>query len=302
MSATSDTCPICGTQQRETLVVVREYVYVRCRHCEAAYLSPMPDADTAAGLYQNESYFSGDGEVGYHDYTTMHKALLPLFQRRLARLSSLFPRRGRLLDFGCADGYFLDLARQQGWDIAGVEISVTQAQRASSQLGIAISDSIDQFPESSFDVITLWEVLEHLPQPAAELRKLKRRLRPGGALMLSTPNAGFWKAIHRPVEWPNFSPPAHLILFTERALGIILTGAALASVDIRKAVPLPPLPRLVQRLCAPLERGISRGDAPLWPLSLSLWRAIRLFGWAWQKAFLPRYDVFTSLEAIARAG
>lgn len=300
MSAKSNTCPVCGAEDSDPIITLRGYTYWRCQVCEAAYLSPMPDIDVIKQLYQSESYFSGDGTVGYHDYVTMHQALHPLFRRRLSTLSRLFPNKGRLLDFGCADGYFLEMARQQGWEIAGVEVSVTQAARAASQLSIPVFSSIEHFPEASFDVITLWEVLEHLPQPVAELRKLKSRLRPGGTIMLSTPNAGFWKAIHTPGEWSNFSPPAHLILFTERALGIVLSDAELVPLDIRHAVPLPPLPHFIQRLCTPLERAISEGSAPMWPLSLSLWRAIRLFGWAWQKASFPDYNIFTSLEAIVR--
>lgn len=291
-------CPICSETMSEVVLRIGEYIYLQCQRCEAVHLSPMPDARSAADLYQREAYFSGDGRLGYYDYAAMHKALLPLFQRRLARLSALLPGKGRLLDFGCADGYFLELARQQGWEIAGVEISTFQAQYASNRLGISVLDSIDHFPESSFDVITLWEVLEHLTQPIVELRKLKSRLRPGGVLMLSTPNAGFWKAVHRPSEWSNFSPPAHLILFKERTLALTLSGAGLASIDIRKCVPLPPMPHSFQRVFVPLENGISRGTAPAWMLSLWLWRAIRMLAWAWQRAFLPSYDVFTSLEAV----
>lgn len=291
-------CPICGERTSEVVLRMGEYTYLRCKRCDAVYLSPMPNAHLVADLYQSEAYFSGDGRVGYYDYAAMHKALLPLFQRRLAALSALRPSKGRLLDFGCADGYFLELARQQGWEITGVEISAFQAQYASSRLAISVFDSIEHFPESSFDVITLWEVLEHLTQPIVELRKLKSRLRPGGVLMMSTPNAGFWKAVHKPGEWSNFSPPAHLILFTERTLKLTLSSAGFASIEVRKGVPLPPMPRHFQRLFAPLEEGISRGTAPAWMLSLWLWRAIRLLAWAWQRAFLPSYDVFTSLEAV----
>ena len=209
------------------------------------------------------------------------------------------PQRGRLLDIGCADGYFLELARADGWEVMGVEISEEMAAKASGRLNIPIVTSVDRLPPVEFDAITMWEVLEHLPDPVAELQRLARRLRPGGFLMLSTPNAGHWQALRAPETWTAYRPPAHLVLFTADSLRLALEKAGLLPLRIWKVSPLPPLPARLQQATRPLARALADGSARPWLLALMLWRGIRLLGWAWQKFAHHQYDIFATLKALA---
>jgi SAM-dependent methyltransferase len=250
-------------------------------------------------FYQNPDYFAGEAGTGYRDYSAMHKALAPHFRRRLGILTRHLPRRGRLLDFGCADGYFLELARADGWEVTGLEISAEMAETASARLSTLIVTSPDQLPPGEFDAITLWEVLEHLPDPVAELQRLAQRLRPGGILMLSTPNAGHWQAVQMPDRWTAYRPPAHLILFTVGSLRVVLEKAGLSTIRIWKVSPLPPLPGWLQEATAPLAHALADGTARPWTLALMLWRGIRLLGWAWQRVARPQDDIFATLEALA---
>ncbi len=293
------TCPICGASGCVSVLTQRGYTYVRCQGCRTVYLNPMPAAEEILARYQDPTYFAGNGEGGYRDYAAMHKALAPHFRRRLRTLAERLPKRGRLLDFGCADGYFLELARDDGWKIAGVEVSESQAAEVARRMSVPVSTSLDTLPPVLFDAVTMWEVVEHLPQPVAELRRLRERLCPGGILMLSTPNAGHWQATRMPERWAGYRPPFHLVLFIAGSLRRALEDAGFADVDIRKTAPLPPLPRWVQRASAPLERSLADGSARPWPVALALWRAIRLFGWAWQKVAYPQDDIFATLEVIA---
>ncbi|MFN3763831.1 MAG: class I SAM-dependent methyltransferase [Anaerolineae bacterium] len=161
-----------------------------------------------------------------------------------------------------------------------------------------MATSLDDLP-GTYDAITLWEVVEHFPAPVAELRRLIERLRPGGVLMLSTPNAGHWQALRAPEAWSAYRPPAHLVLFTADALKMALEKAGFSPIHIWKVSPLPPLPEWLQRLTAPLARGLSDGSARPWLPALVLWRAVRLLGWAWQRLAHPQDDVFATLEALA---
>lgn len=275
------------------------YQYIRCIACQAVYVDPMPAPGEVIVFYQNPAYFAGDVESGYRDYGAMRKALAPHFRRRLRLLAKHFPQRGRLLDVGCADGYFLELARANGWDVAGVEISESMAREASARLNALVVTSLDLLPPEMYDAITLWEVVEHFPNPIAELRRLAERLRPGGALMLSTPNAGHWQALREPEAWNAYRPPAHLVLFTAESLKMALEKAGFSTVRVWRVSPLPPLPGLVRRATAPLAQALADGSARPWLLALLLWRAIRLLGWAWQRVTHPRDDIFAALEALA---
>jgi SAM-dependent methyltransferase len=292
-------CPICNNMVSVPVLVRYGYTIARCAACDTLHVSPIPPDEVLQAQYQDPGYFSGQEEQGYYNYADMRKALLPHFKRRLRVINSRLPARGRLLDFGCAAGYFLEVARSDGWQIAGVEVSRGMAQSASQALHIPIATSLDSLPEKDFDAITLWEVVEHLSRPVAELRRLYDRVRPGGLLMLSTPNAGHWQAVREPGLWDGYRPPAHLIFFTQRTLQDALGRAGFAQIAINRVSPLPPLPGWLRRVSAPLQRGLATGQAGAWPLALLTWRATRVFGWGWQLVAHPDDDIFTTLEAIA---
>lgn len=292
-------CPVCGLG-KSTLVTFRQgYSYVRCAICGTVHVTLLPTAEQVVALYQDTAYFVGNTDFGYQDYAAIHKAQAPHFHRRLRILSKRFPQHGRLLDVGCADGYFLELAQADGWEVAGLEISEPMAREASGRLGIPVVTSVDELPPGKYDVITLWEVVEHFTDPIAELRQLAEHIRPGGTLMLSTPNAGHWQALREPETWNAYRPPAHLVLFTAESLKMALEKAGFSPILVWKVSPLPPLPGWVQQATAPVARALANGSARPWLLALLLWRAVRLLGWAWQKMAYPQDDIFATLEALA---
>jgi len=259
----------------------------------------MPSAETLHAHYQHPGYFEGRAEQGYLNYADMEKALLPHFNRRLEHIAARAGGRGQLLDFGCASGLFLKLARAEGWRIAGVELSQDMASRAARDLRIPIASSLDGLDVTDFDAISLWEVIEHLPRPVAELTRLRERLRPGGVIALSTPNTGHWQAVREPASWEGYRPPSHLLFFDARTLEDTLRRAGFESIEIRRVGPLPPVPAGLRRAVAPLQRALATGQARPWIVALMLWRAIRLPAWGWQKITYPRDDIFATLEAIA---
>lgn len=279
------------------------FSYARCRQCGAVFVHPMPSPEMLYAHYQDPAYFAGNAEQGYQDYAAIRKALVPHFRRRLRTLSRYHAPPGRLLDFGCADGFFLELARARGWEIAGVELAQKMARQTAQRLQVPIVHDVEALPfppEHLFDAITMWEVIEHLPDPVAVLARLRRRLRPSGILMLSTPNAGHWQAIREPEAWAAFRPPSHLVLFTQKALALALERAGFIPIVIRGTAPLPSLPTWLRRVTAPLQQSITTGQARPWPLALGLWRAVRLLGWGWHLLAHRQQDLFATLEAIAQ--
>ncbi|RLT39926.1 MAG: class I SAM-dependent methyltransferase [Chloroflexi bacterium] len=292
-------CPLCERDESSPYYSVNGYALVQCRACGTVAVRPMPGAEQLAAHYQRAEYFAGEEGQGYADYTAMKKALRPHFQRRLRALASAFPQRGKLLDFGCAAGYFLEMARSDGWEIAGVELSTEMARTATQSLGIPVVSNLAALPPGTFQAITLWEVIEHLPRPIDVLAQLSARLSPGGALMLSTPNTAHWQAVRAKEKWVAFRPPSHLLYFTPTTLQRALSAAGFAQISIRGVMPLPELPPLLEKSTASLQRGLANGSAYPWPLALILWRAIRLAAWGWQRIRRPQDNPFATLEAIA---
>ena len=302
MSETShmrQACPICGGLDAQLLLQKNGFEIVRCHTCRAQQVAPLPTREQLFAHYQSPSYFHGEESQGYANYGAMHRALRPHFLRRLKILRAHDPVGGRLLDFGCADGYFLKLARDAGWQVAGVELSRDMAREAETELGLTIPSTLRDLAPVEFDVITLCEVIEHLPDPLEQLRALQQYLRPGGVLMLSTPNTGHWQAIQEPLQWSSYRPPSHLWFFTHDTLSRVLKDAGFDRVAISGVQPVPRLPAWLDRLSAPLQHALATGQARWWPLARLSWAAIRMAGWIWQRLTRPREDVFMTLEAVA---
>lgn len=214
------TCLICGYNRCEPSHWKGDYLYVRCGNCDARMLDPIPE-DTSA-IY-TEDYFSGATHgFGYVDYAADKEPMRPVFSCLLGRVEQGYPHKGRLLDVGAADGFFVDLAQRRGWTASGVELSAAAALRARSRgLRVATGD-IGAVPTNErFDVITLWDVIEHVSNPVAMLAAIRERLAPGGAVALTTPDVGSLWARLMGRSWHAYIPPEHICLMGEVALRLL---------------------------------------------------------------------------------
>ncbi len=295
-------CPLCRACDAIPVIAKNGYTIVRCCVCTLLYVAPTPSDAEMAAHYQQSSYFEGDIDQGYRNYAEMEKALLPHFQRRLRYLEVRLGGPGSLLDFGCASGYFLELAQQGGWQVTGIELSSQMAQVASERItagGGRVFTSLAALGEAEFDVITLWEVIEHLPRPLETLAALKAHLRCGGLLMLSTPNTANWQAQRKPDAWVGYRPPSHLLFFTPQTLADMLKLMSLTQVTIMPVSPRPPLPTWVEHATASVQSQLADGSASPWQFWLYTWRAVRLAGLGWQRLVHPGDDVYTTLESLA---
>jgi SAM-dependent methyltransferase len=129
---------------------------------------------------------------------------------------------GELLDVGCGTGDFLAVMRgNPGWKVRGLEPVADAARRAQSNYGLfvdAIPLDESAYPAKSFDAVTMWDVLEHLPDPLASLKKLSAVLRPGGTLVASVPNGDSFDARLFGPYWAGLDVPRHFSVFTQRHL------------------------------------------------------------------------------------
>lgn len=189
---------------------------VQCRQCGLVYQNPVPAAPDITHAYE---------EVVDQRYEQERIGRLHTFARDLAELER-YTRGGRLLDVGCHIGLFLEVAQNSGWEAWGVEPSHWAAGRAQEH-GLRVLhgtlDTVD-LPEDSFDAVTLWDVIEHLPDPLAELRKCRQLLRPGGVVAICTMDveALFPRLVGR--RWPWYMQ-MHLIYFSKRTLTAMLEAA-----------------------------------------------------------------------------
>ena len=199
---------------------------VRCRHCGLIYQNPMLSFAELSAHYP-------------HNYLPYKKtAALPPSWKRIThnhatrrqcrRVMHHHPQAGRLLDVGCATGLFLQAMRHYGWQVTGVEPNAEAAAYGRDTLGLDIfvgTLAEVTFPAQAFDVVTLWDVLEHVHDPKATLAEISRLLRPGGLLVVSLPNPTSVEARLFGDYWIGWERPRHLYLFTPALIQCYLERA-----------------------------------------------------------------------------
>ncbi|HEX5691601.1 MAG TPA: class I SAM-dependent methyltransferase, partial [Roseiflexaceae bacterium] len=193
--STGSGCPLCGSLTHCLHLEVNSYRIVRCERCEFLFVDPAPTATELSRFYQQPEYYA-DSTVGYADYLGDRARHEQLAAQRLERIDRLLPGRGRIVDIGCAAGFFLHAAQGRGWEPFGVELSQDMAAFATQLIGPRVVSNLAELAAApgSFDAVTGWEYIEHVPNPRDELEQLVALLKPGGVLALSTPNTGYWVA------------------------------------------------------------------------------------------------------------
>jgi SAM-dependent methyltransferase len=198
--------------------------FVKCNVCGLIYQNPRPTLDEMAFHYPPDYESFGPEPDKEESSWLLKKAFLYGVEKR-CRFVTRYKRAGRLLDVGCATGNFLQGIRRYGnWDLFGVEINDHAAQIA-QKLGLNVrAGTLEQagFLEGYFDVVTLWDVLEHLHNPASSLREIFRILKPDGLLVIRVPNAGSWDFRLFGRFWAGFDAPRHLYVFTPSIMELLL--------------------------------------------------------------------------------
>lgn len=184
---------------------------VQCRRCGLLYVNPRPRKDVVLAHYERDAE---------DHYAEQAQERLNTFRRSLRLVERYATARGRLLDIGAAGGFFLRVARDAGWQVAGIEPNRWLCDYAARYLGVDITNAPlhpERFPAESFDAVTLWDVIEHLHEPSDALRLVHRWLKKDGIVVLSTPNAASLLARLFGRRW-WFYLSVHLYYFTPEVL------------------------------------------------------------------------------------
>lgn len=211
--------------------------FVECFECGFAF---RPDVEVRE-IYEDPSGYEADraqqqmGE-GFEERRRDARVRLSYLGRYAAQ------GRGKLFDVGAAGGAFLAEAREQGWEVSGVEPMPGGAEHARTQLGIEVTTGVAEdldLPAASLDAVTMWHVLEHIPEPLAVLERLRSWLRPGAVLAIEVPNGGSPAARKLGKDWPSAEPDVHVSQFTPDAIRRLLERAGFEPVDVSTTTIVP---------------------------------------------------------------
>jgi len=228
-------CNLCDADNAELVFVEKDrlmklpgtFRLVRCRQCGLVYLNPRPTPKEMITFYPQE----------YDPYATAPQDEPSSISRldrsygdwkRVRAVMAARPQGQRLLDLGCATGNFLHMMqRSSQWQVKGVDPSPEATRYARERRGLDVFTgelTEARYPDGYFDVVTLWQVIEHLHDPKGTLSEIRRILKPGGLLLISTPNLQSWDARLFGRYWAGLDAPRHLYVFSSQTLGRLLNA------------------------------------------------------------------------------
>lgn len=223
-------CPMCRSDAGAVAYSFPPFAVVRCTTCGFYYLSPRLPEGAMLELYRSGEYFEG-GEMGYDSYEEQEGALRATYRRLVRQLVRAGYAGGDLLEVGCGYGFLLEEARRAFNSCTGTEFSA-DAARAARARGLAVFvGGIDGLPVgSTFDCIVAAHVVEHVYDPHAFVAGLRDLLRPGGRMVLGTPDMGSAWRRTMGARWPSFKIPEHVMYFDRRSLTRLLSDAGMEEV------------------------------------------------------------------------
>jgi SAM-dependent methyltransferase len=238
------TCALCKADDAEPFLALRdlgsglpgEFNLVRCRQCRLLYLNPRPSPREMAAYYPRDyrPYKRAIADERWALMRWMRQRNIRRRRRAAERHAHRVP--GQVLDVGCSTGIFLAEMEDAGWRGTGIETNQSAAAYARERLGLEVlGETLEQaeLPGGSFDLITFWDVLEHMHDPLATLSHVHDLLQPGGIVVATVPN---YRSLDRKLfgsAWIGFDAPRHLTVFAPDTLRRLLEQAGLDIVVLR---------------------------------------------------------------------
>lgn len=225
-------CRLCKSEELSTFLSLIDFKLLKCSSCQIVFTDPFP-SKTLQKEVNRELY-------GRQMVQNEYWEKLPQLKRRVKKIVTelqKFKKTGKLLDIGCGFGLFLKMAKEVGFKVYGVEMEKETVKAAQEKFGLKnISpksvEKID-FPERYFDVITLFDILEHLENPEVILKKLKRLLKPDGLLVIQSPNIESIMFKLTKKKWNWLLAPNHLYHFTPKSLTSLLKDSGFKTVSLK---------------------------------------------------------------------
>jgi len=198
--------------------------------------TPLPDSSELAKYYQTDEYISHTDtkrnlfEKVYHlvrEYAIKNKIVLINTEQE----------KGSLLDVGCGTGDFLYAAKNNGWSVLGIEPNEDARTKANSKINNSVFDTskLESLSADSFDVITLWHVLEHLPNLEEQIQVFKKLLKPNGILIIAVPNHNSFDAKYYNEFWAAWDVPRHLWHFSQNSIKKLFGKF---QIELNKTIPM----------------------------------------------------------------
>ena len=231
-AATATTCPINGLPARFYCRKEGAIYYIE-PSSGTIFQAEMPTVGDM-NVYADQEYEAGV----YSEYAKARDMKIATARPRLAAIKKLSKGK-RLLDVGCATGFFMEAATEEGFDVRGVEFSTVAISMARPDIRERIvrgdvNALLAKEPEK-FDVVTAFDIIEHVQDPANFLKEIREILQPGGVLAISTPDTGHFLRYLMGSKWPMLQPMQHTVLFSRQSIADLLQRCGFTDIQVDTA-------------------------------------------------------------------
>lgn len=232
----AELCYLCETGKAKLYFYKLGYTILRCPSCSLLTLDFHEDYNSFIHSYYQKGYFTGDKKIRAYANYAQDKPNISKNAKNILQKIKKIKSSGNILDVGCAMGFFMEVAEQQGFKVYGIEVS-TYAAAFSQKLfkNRVFLGAVEDFPQkrsavfefknTTFDVIILSDLIEHVKDPVSVLKDLKKVLKKDGVIVLQTGDTdSFWARLMGK-NWHFYAPPQHLYFFSKNTLTKVLEKA-----------------------------------------------------------------------------
>jgi 2-polyprenyl-3-methyl-5-hydroxy-6-metoxy-1,4-benzoquinol methylase len=233
--------------------------------------SPQPSPENLGRYYESNDYISHTDSKRSIFEKAYHFVKGIALKNKLNLINNCSATKGNLLDIGAGTGDFLLTAKQNGWNTIGVEPS-EKAKGIAIGKGIKFSDATPNLESHSFDVITMWHVLEHVPNLEIQIKELKRLVKPNGTIIIAVPNFKSYDANYYGKFWAAFDVPIHFWHFSKTAIQLLFEKE---NIKLEKVHPMKFDSFYVSLLSEKYKNGKMNYVKAIWIGAVSNWKAKR---------------------------
>lgn len=219
-------CPWCDSEKTEIKLCLKDEFLTKedfqiheCRNCGLLFTEPRPPKDKIGEYYKSEEYYSHqENKKGF--IPRLYEQVKSINLKHKYKIATNGKCIGNLLDIGCGVGDFLHTAEQHGWQCTGVEPSDDAKTIARKRIKAEIlsSEDLERIPSETFDVITMWHVLEHVDNLKWQIAQLQRLIKKDGRIVIAVPNHKAYDATFYKEKWAAYDVPRHLNHFNKETL------------------------------------------------------------------------------------
>ena len=238
----NDKCPWCGSENAQLHIELKDlfltqepFKILECKDCGLLYTTPRPNKEEIGKYYQSDEYYSHqENKEGF--IPKVYEKVKSINLRNKYKIATEKTTRGKILDIGCGVGDFLHTMEQQGWECTGVEPSEDAKAIAKKRIKgqLLSSEEQENLSDGSFDVITMWHVLEHVDALRWQIQQLYRLCKPGGRIIIALPNYKSYDGQYYKAAWAAYDVPRHLNHFNEKTIVKIFEESHLKHIKTEK--------------------------------------------------------------------